>query len=54
MAWRLSERRSQRYVAGKIGISQVTLHRVEHGDTMDGRTLAKILCWLMTEVKIAR
>ena len=48
------EQITQQEAAKLIGIKSPTLHRIEHGDMMDGRTLAKILCWLMTEVKSAR
>lgn len=40
-----------RTAAKQMGISAATLLRIEQGRGMDGRTLAKILAWLMEEAK---
>jgi len=47
--WRRMEDLSLREVAPMLGISVATLSRVESGESMDGKTLAKILAWLMKE-----
>lgn len=39
-----------REAAHDIGISAATFSRIENGECMDGRTLAKIFTWLTTEV----
>lgn len=47
--WRRQGDFSVREAAERIGISFATLSRIEHGDKMDGSTLAKILTWLLSE-----
>ncbi len=48
-AWRYKHRYSVRAVAKVIGISSATLNRVERGEPCDGKTLAKIMVWLLSE-----
>ncbi len=48
--WRRMTDLTVRDAAGQIGISVSTLSRIENGELMDGRTLAKIFTWLTTEV----
>ena len=43
--WRTMERLTLKEVSKDIGIPLPTLSRVEHGEAMDGKTLAKILAW---------
>lgn len=38
-----------REVAADIGISVATLSRIENGEEMDGKTMAKILRWMTSE-----
>ncbi len=38
-----------RQFAAELGVSAATLSRIERGENMDGKTLAKILSWLLTE-----
>lgn len=45
--YRLMSEKTVRGLASEIGISAATLSRVENGDMMDGRTLTKILVWMM-------
>ena len=40
---------SIRVLALDIGVSAATLSRIERGEAMDGRTLGKVLIWLMQE-----
>jgi len=47
--WRILERLTLRQAAEQIGIPFQTLHRIESGKPMEGRTLAVILNWLMSE-----
>ncbi len=35
-----------RAFAAELGISPATLSRIENGENMDGKTLAKIINWL--------
>lgn len=49
--WRWAEKITMREAAKEIGISAPTLCRVEKGEKMDGKTLSKILSWMMSEVE---
>lgn len=33
--------------AAELGVSAATLSRIERGENMDGKTLAKIITWLL-------
>lgn len=44
--WRRGADLSIREAASQIGTSPATLGRIEKGELMDGKTLAKILRWL--------
>ena len=44
--WRNVERIGIRDLAKEIGVSHATLSRIERGENMDGRSLAKIIHWL--------
>jgi DNA-binding XRE family transcriptional regulator len=46
--WRAMTERGVRSVAQEIGISPATLSRIERGEDCDGKTLAKILTWLLS------
>lgn len=46
--WRESQRLGVRAVASDIGISHGTLSRVERDENVDGKTLIKILFWLLS------
>jgi len=48
-AWRHHEHMSIREAAERVGISSSTYHRVEHGNPVQGETLAAILRWLLAE-----
>ena len=50
--WRYGARLSVRAAAHDIGIGYSTLSRVENGEWPDGRTLAIILRWLLSEGEI--
>ena len=39
-----------RQVSVEIGISAATLSRIENGKPCDGKTVARLLVWLTTEV----
>lgn len=45
--WRRVSNITLRNLADEIGTSAATLSRIEHGEEMDGTTLAKILTWMM-------
>lgn len=47
--WRQIEDLGIREVAKEIGVTHGTLSRIERGENMDGRTLAKIFLWLTEE-----
>ena len=47
--WRMWSELSIREVATMIGVSAATLSRIERGETMDGRTLAKIVTFLLRD-----
>ena len=47
--YRWATRMTERELAVAIGISYSTLNRIEHGKTMDGETLSRILVWLLSE-----
>lgn len=46
--WRRMSDLTVREAADQIGVPFATLSRVEQGEQMEGRTLAKILCWLLS------
>lgn len=45
--YRQWHRFSIRTVAKEIGISHGTLSRIERGEACDGKTLAKIILWIL-------
>jgi transcriptional regulator with XRE-family HTH domain len=47
--WRDAERVTLRELAPEIGIPVPTLNRVEKGEPMDGRTLAKVITWMVAK-----
>lgn len=49
--WRIMSELSQRETAKEIGINVSTLCRIENGEGMDGKTLAKVLVWLTEEAR---
>lgn len=46
-SYRLHKELGQRELAPMIGISYPTLHRIEHGQAIDAKTLMILLNWLM-------
>lgn len=38
-----------RELSAEIGISPATLSRIERGESMDARTMARLIRWLFTE-----
>lgn len=48
ISWRREKRFTVRYAAAEIGISVATYSRIERGATMDGKTLGKIIKWMLT------
>lgn len=48
-AYRTLEGIGIRAMAREIGISHGTLSRLERGENVDARTLAKVLAWAMKE-----
>lgn len=46
--WRLMAERGLRDVGAEIGVSAATLMRIEQGHVPDGKTLAKLLAWLLS------
>jgi hypothetical protein len=49
--WRRASDQDLRETAKMFGISSATLCRLEKRGSMDGKTLAKILIWLLGEDK---
>ena len=49
--WRMMSELSIRDAAAMIGIPATTMHRLESGDDVDGRTLIAVLTWLMAHEK---
>lgn len=47
--WRWAKEFTVRRAAREIGISSATFSRIENGEMPDGRTLQKILIWLLKE-----
>lgn len=47
-AWRHENRMPLRTAAAKIGVSVATLQRFEKGEAIEGRTLAKLLTWVLS------
>ncbi|MFL5652611.1 MAG: helix-turn-helix domain-containing protein [Ktedonobacteraceae bacterium] len=47
--WRVTSEVSIRDAAQQIGISPATLNRFERGEDSNGKTLASILHWLLSE-----
>lgn len=45
--WRLLSDLTLQKASREIGIPIPTLSRIEHGEKMDGETLAKVLVWLL-------
>ena len=48
-AYRAQHRYGVRALAKIIGVSAATLNRIERGENCDGRVLAKILTWLLSD-----
>ncbi len=48
-AWREKEGLTIREAAKIIGLSYSTLSRIENGMSVDGRTLKKLLIWLLQD-----
>ena len=48
-AWREKEGLTIREAAKMIGLSYSTLSRIENGMSVDGRTLKKLLIWLLQD-----
>ncbi|MDR3755189.1 MAG: helix-turn-helix domain-containing protein [Terracidiphilus sp.] len=48
-AWRILEKMTLRGMADEIGLPLETYRRVERGDELRGRTLAKVLRWLLED-----
>ncbi len=46
--WRRAQDMGVREAAKLIGVSHGTLSRIERGEEMQGKTLAKILRWLLS------
>lgn len=46
--WRDSQRLGIRAIAKEIGISHGTLSRIERGEACDGRTIIKVIFWLLS------
>ncbi len=51
--YRWATNKGLREMAREIGTSAATLSRIERGGMPDGRTLAKVLQWLLTSHEIA-
>ncbi len=49
--WRYLEQLNIREAAKMMGTSAATLCRIERGEYMDGKTLGRILTWLMSEAR---
>ncbi len=49
--WRISKERTLEDVSGEIGISIVTLSRLELGRESDGSTVSAVLKWLLSSDK---
>ncbi len=47
--FRVMSELSQRDLAEQIGLNVSTICRIENGEGMDGKTLAKVLVWLTEE-----
>jgi len=47
--WRRAADIGIREAAEQVGISASTMSRIERGEAMDGKTLAKVLMWLVEE-----
>ncbi len=45
--WRIMNRLTERETAARIGVSAATLCRVEACKPVDGRTLSRVLFWLL-------
>ncbi|HDZ62547.1 MAG TPA: XRE family transcriptional regulator [Nitrospirae bacterium] len=45
--WRMFEEQRIRETAKEIGISAATLSRIENGENVDGKTIMRLLTWLM-------
>lgn len=51
--WRLMSEITLRDAASEIGISAATLLRIEQGGVVDGRTMSRLVIWLIGEKKNA-
>ncbi len=47
--WREDRGLTLKEAASRMGVSLPTLSRIEHGEQMDGETLAKLLVWVLQE-----
>ena len=45
--WRAMNRLTIRQVSKQIGLPISTLSRIENGQSMDGRSVARILTWML-------
>ena len=45
--WRVLEKMTLRGMADELGLAVETYRRVERGDELSGRTLAKVLTWIL-------
>lgn len=52
--WRRASDMGVREAAAEIGISHGTLSRIERGEDVDGRTMLKLIVWLMGSEKVER
>jgi transcriptional regulator with XRE-family HTH domain len=47
--WRVLEKMTLRGMADEIGLAVETYRRVERGDELQGRTLAKVIRWMLED-----
>jgi len=52
--WRWSEKLTTREAALWIGLTNSTYSRMENGKPTDGKTLSKIIIWLLSERRLSR
>lgn len=44
--WRVVNDLGARDVAKMLGVSAATVSRIERGETVDAKTMLKLICWL--------
>ncbi len=49
--WRLMSEITLRDAGKQIGVSAATLLRIEQGKGTDGRTMARLIAWLVAEAR---